>query len=52
MTKYTLGVIGAGNMGAALVRGIVKAGALPVGQIIVADADSKNARRVSHRTSG
>lgn len=41
--KYTLGVIGAGNMGAALVRGIVKAGALPVDRIIVSDADSTRA---------
>ncbi len=38
--KYTLGVIGAGNMGAALVRGIVSAGALPAEQIIVSDDDA------------
>ena len=37
--KYTLGVIGAGNMGAALVRGIVRAGALSAGRIAVSDAD-------------
>ncbi len=45
--KYTLGVIGAGNMGAALVRGIVKAGALPTTQIVVTDADSARVAALS-----
>ncbi len=34
---YTLGVIGVGNMGASLVRGIVRAGAVPAEKIIVSD---------------
>lgn len=38
--RFTLGVIGVGNMGAALVRGIVRAGALPPDQIAIADADA------------
>lgn len=37
---YTLGVIGAGNMGAALVRGLVRAGALPAAQIAVFDVEA------------
>jgi pyrroline-5-carboxylate reductase len=37
---YTLGVIGAGNMGAALVRGLVRAGALPAEQIAICDVDA------------
>ncbi len=41
--KCTLGVIGVGNMGAALVRGIVQAGAVPANQVMVADADAKRA---------
>jgi len=40
---YTLGVIGTGNMGAALVRGLVKTGALAADQIIVCDADRPRA---------
>jgi pyrroline-5-carboxylate reductase len=40
---YTLGVIGVGQMGGALVRGIVRAGALAPAQIIVCDADSARA---------
>jgi pyrroline-5-carboxylate reductase len=35
--QYTLGVIGAGAMGAALVRGFVERGALKAAEIIVAD---------------
>lgn len=37
--EYALGVIGTGNMGAALVRGVVRAGALPPGRIVVSDSD-------------
>jgi pyrroline-5-carboxylate reductase len=37
--RYTLGVIGAGQMGGALVRGMIRAGALPPGQIAVSDAE-------------
>ena len=40
---YTLGVIGTGNMGAALVRGLVKTGALAADQIIVCDTDRPRA---------
>jgi len=41
--KYTLGVIGAGNMGAALIRGIVADGALDPRRVTVADADASRA---------
>ena len=37
--RYTLGVIGAGQMGGALVRGMIRAGALPPGQIAVSDSE-------------
>jgi len=37
---YTLGVIGAGNMGAALVRGLVRAGVLPCDRIAVCDVEA------------
>ncbi|HUU54459.1 MAG TPA: pyrroline-5-carboxylate reductase [Armatimonadota bacterium] len=40
---YRLGVIGTGNMGAALVRGIVGAGAAPPDSVIVSDADAGRA---------
>jgi pyrroline-5-carboxylate reductase len=39
----SLGIIGVGNMGAALARGLVKAGAIPADAIMVSDADSKRA---------
>jgi len=41
--KCTLGMIGVGNMGAALVRGIVSAGAVPAAEVMVSDADAKRA---------
>jgi pyrroline-5-carboxylate reductase len=41
--KYTLGVIGTGKMGSALVRGLVKAGVLAAGRIAVCDADRPRA---------
>jgi pyrroline-5-carboxylate reductase len=41
--EYTLGVIGIGKMGSALVRGIVKAAGVPAGRIIVSDADATRA---------
>ncbi len=41
--KCTLGVIGVGNMGAALVRGIVQAEALSAQQVMISDTDAKRA---------
>jgi pyrroline-5-carboxylate reductase len=40
---YTLGVIGVGNMGAALVRGVLSTGVLTSGQITIADQDGQRA---------
>ncbi len=45
--EYSLGVIGVGNMGSALVRGIVEAGAVPAEKVIVADADAARASKLS-----
>jgi pyrroline-5-carboxylate reductase len=45
--KYTLGVIGVGNMGSALVRGIVRAGALAADRIVIYDAAAAAAARVA-----
>ncbi len=42
--QYTLGVIGAGNMGSALVRGIVRAGALAPEQVLVFDTAPQSAQ--------
>ena len=41
--SLTLGVIGAGNMGAALVRGMVAAGALAPKDVVVCDAQADRA---------
>jgi len=41
--KHTLGIVGTGKMGSALVRGLVKAGALAADRIIVCDADRPRA---------
>ncbi len=41
--KHTLGVIGVGNMGAALVRGLVRAGALAPAKIVISDAQEARA---------
>jgi len=37
MAKYELGIIGVGNMGSAIVRGVVAAGVLPAGAIVLAE---------------
>ncbi len=37
MTEYTLGVIGAGNMGEAILRGVIKSGCLPHDAIVAYD---------------
>lgn len=47
---YKLGVIGVGNMGAALVRGIVAAGALPPQQLAIADTDQAKVAALSAAT--
>ena len=45
---YTLGVIGVGNMGAALVRSIVRAGALPPHQIAIFDVATEKAQALAN----
>ncbi|MFB3880545.1 MAG: pyrroline-5-carboxylate reductase [Armatimonadota bacterium] len=45
--KYALGIIGTGNMGAALVRGVVGAGALPAQRIAVSDSDAGRAQALA-----
>jgi len=42
--KYTLGVIGTGNMGSAFVRRVVGVGALAADKVVLADADAQRAR--------
>ncbi len=48
--QYTLGVIGVGNMGSALVRRIVRAGALAAERIVIYDAAAPLAERVAGET--
>jgi len=48
--KFSLGVIGVGNMGAALVRGIVRGGALGPAQITVSDVDTSRAAALARET--
>jgi len=45
--RFTLGVIGVGQMGGALVRGMVRAGALRPEQVIVSDAQPGRAEALS-----
>lgn len=47
MTKYELGVIGGGNMGEAIVRGVIRAGVLATDQIIVADPSPQRQAAIS-----
>ena len=42
-----LGVIGCGNMGAALLRGVVRARVLPPGRVLCADAEAAKLRRLA-----
>lgn len=39
--KFTLGIIGAGNMASAIVGGILKAGIIPANNIIISDQDDE-----------
>jgi len=48
MSEYQLGIIGAGNMAEAIVRGVIQAGVLPPDQIIAADP-SEQRRAVFER---
>jgi len=50
MAKYELGIIGGGNMGEAIVRGVVGGGVLPARAIIV--SDSAALRREALKASG
>ncbi len=45
--QYALGLIGAGSMGSALARGLVRRGALQPAQLIVSDADRARARALA-----
>ncbi len=47
---FTLGVIGVGQMGGALVRGILRAGALRPEKIVVADADGARAKALAEES--
>lgn len=47
-TIGTIGIIGIGNMGTALVRGLVKSGKAPAENIIVFDVDSDRTRAVGN----
>lgn len=37
--KFTLGIIGAGNMASAILGGILRAGLLPAGKVVISDRD-------------
>lgn len=45
--KLSVGIIGCGNMGSALARGIVEAGLLPGGRIVAYDAEAGKAKRLA-----
>lgn len=45
--RYALGLIGAGNMGAAFVRRVVGVGAVAAEQVVVADADATRAKALA-----
>jgi pyrroline-5-carboxylate reductase len=47
---HTLAVIGAGNMGGAFVRRVVRVGAVAAAQIVIADADSARAKALADET--
>lgn len=48
--QINLGFIGCGNMGAALVRGIVKAGKVPAGSIFIYDVDKSKTGELAAET--
>ena len=39
--KFTLGIIGAGNMASAILGGVLRGGLLPAGSIIISDRDGE-----------
>ncbi|MFW6133573.1 MAG: pyrroline-5-carboxylate reductase [Planctomycetota bacterium] len=46
MADYELGIIGAGNMAEALLRGVLRVEVIPAGRIVAADPDEDRRRRV------
>lgn len=50
LAQSTVGVIGAGNMGGAIARGLVESGALPATSLVVADPD--DAKRAAFEAIG
>ena len=50
MAEYELGVIGAGNMAEAILRGVIGSGFLPAGAVVASDVAADRRRRVAGET--
>ena len=49
MSRFTLGIVGAGNMATAILNGILKSGCLNPDEIIVSDVDGDKLKAISEK---